>query len=157
MFVSLASFGFSMSKKLAQPIQAVRAPSSRLNVRWSQLATDDDVDGATISAVECCVGVISACLPTYRPLWNRYDGGRSNERVTKATSKVYGSKSTELKHVKSSENRAWGSTRDDHGSASCEGPYTRLATVTDVKSQWKADRPIATNKDILVTRGFASV
>jgi len=102
------------------------------------------------------VGVISACLPTYRPIWNRYGGGRWNERAVKATSKAYGSKPTELKHLKSSENRSWGHTGDDHGSANYEGPYSRLGTVTDVESQWKANTPVVMNNDILVTRGFAS-
>ena len=34
----------------------------------------DDVPAAEISTVECCVGIISACLPTYRPLlnWSRH-------------------------------------------------------------------------------------
>lgn len=118
--------------------------------------SDDDVDGATISAVECCMGVISACLPTYRPIWNRYGGGRSNARVTKATSKAHGTKSTELKHLKSSEHRPAVHAGDDHGSADFEGSYTRLGTVTDVESQWKAKTPVALNNDIIVTRGFAS-
>lgn len=117
---------------------------------------DDDVDGATISAVECCMGVISACLPTYRPIWNRYGGGRSNERVTKATSKAHSGKSTELKHLKNSEYRPGVHAGDDHGSSNHEGPYTRLGTVTDVESQWEARTPVALNNDIIVTRGFAS-
>ncbi|KAL2038022.1 hypothetical protein N7G274_009242 [Stereocaulon virgatum] len=116
----------------------------------------DDVDSATISAVECCVGIICACLPTYRPLWNRYGGGSSNERVTKDTSKAHGSKPTELKHLKSSENRSWGNFNDNDGIANHEGPYTRLGTVTDIESQWKAGAPVVANRDILVTKGIAS-
>ncbi|MCJ1455501.1 hypothetical protein MMC28_005856 [Mycoblastus sanguinarius] len=116
----------------------------------------DDVQGATISTIEICVGVISACLPTYRPLWNRYGGRRSNERPTRATSKAYGSKSTELKHLKSSENRSWGNTADDHESVKVEGPYSRLGNVSGVESQWKAHRREAENNEIIVTRGFAS-
>ena len=117
---------------------------------------DDDVNGATISAVECCMGVISACLPTYRPLWNRYGGGCSNKRVTNATSKAHSGKSTELKHLKSSEYKPGVHVGDDHGNSNHEGPYTRLGTVTDVESQWEARTPVALNNDILVTRGFAS-
>ena len=33
---------------------------------------DVDVEGTTLSAIECCVGILSACLPTYRPLWRKY-------------------------------------------------------------------------------------
>ena len=102
------------------------------------------------------MGVISACLPTYRPLWRRYGGGRSNERVTKATSKAYGSKTTELNPLKNAENRSWSQAGDDQGSVNYEGPYTRLGTVTDVESQWKADPPRVMSKDIVVTRGFSS-
>ena len=83
------------------------------------------------------MGVISACLPTYRPLWNRYGGGRSNGRVTNVTSKAYGSKTTELKALKNAERRSWSHGGDDEISANYEGSYTRLGTVTDVESQWK--------------------
>ena len=99
--------------------------------------------------------MISACLPTYRPLWNRYGGGRPNGKITRATSKAYGSKTTELKHLKSTENKTWSLPGDDQESVTYDGPYTRLGTVTDVESQWEGG-PIATNNDIVVTRGFAS-
>ena len=38
---------------------------------------DDDVEGTTLSAIECCVGILSACLPTYRPLWRKYGYART--------------------------------------------------------------------------------
>lgn len=35
-------------------------------------ASYDLVTATTLSAIECCVGILSACLPTYRPLWRKY-------------------------------------------------------------------------------------
>ncbi|KAF6237601.1 hypothetical protein HO173_004491 [Letharia columbiana] len=40
-------------------------------------ASYDDVRGTTLSAIECCVGILSACLPTYRPLWRKYGCART--------------------------------------------------------------------------------
>ena len=33
----------------------------------------------TLSAIECCVGILSACLPTYRPLWRKYGWTRTKQ------------------------------------------------------------------------------
>lgn len=35
-------------------------------------ASYERVPGITLSVIECCVGILSACLPTYRPLWRKY-------------------------------------------------------------------------------------
>lgn len=40
-------------------------------------ASYDDVRVTTLSAIECCVGILSACLPTYRPLWRKYVRART--------------------------------------------------------------------------------
>ncbi|KAL9118458.1 MAG: hypothetical protein Q9187_004996, partial [Circinaria calcarea] len=39
----------------------------------------DNVDGATLSTIEICVAIISACLPTYRPLYKLIRYGNAND------------------------------------------------------------------------------
>lgn len=35
----------------------------------------------TLSVIECCVGILSACLPTYRPLWRKYGYAHTKRRA----------------------------------------------------------------------------
>lgn len=42
----------------------------------------DDVHGATLSTIEICVAIISACLPTYRPLYKLIRYGNANDITT---------------------------------------------------------------------------
>jgi len=56
-------------------IQAVRPHQNRSYRVSRELRADrttgNDIDGATWSVIEVCVGVVSACLPTLRPLFHR--------------------------------------------------------------------------------------
>ncbi|KAL8747315.1 MAG: hypothetical protein Q9190_000782 [Brigantiaea leucoxantha] len=117
--------------------------------------TIDDVDGATISAAECCVGIISACLPTYRPLYIRYRHGRIEARDTRATPKAYGNKSTESKHLKSLRSK---SAADSNKGYSREygGLYKQLGNKTDVEYQSDERQMMGTSDNIFVTKTFAS-
>ncbi len=36
-----------------------------------EISTDNDVGGLVVTSVECSAGVVSACIPTLRPLLNR--------------------------------------------------------------------------------------
>ncbi len=93
-----------------------------LSLFWPTLIhwAGDDVDGALVSTVECCVGIISACLPTYRLLINRLRHGHANLRSVNWPSRKKGSENQTIALVKSSRasGTGWtsipGSTNGEH-------------------------------------------
>lgn len=56
--------------------------TTQVNKISLQDAPWSDVDGAIWSIVECCVGIFSACLPLFLPIFNKIIGLRSKSSTT---------------------------------------------------------------------------
>ena len=78
-YASSASCGCSSWKKWHRlQTQLVCYPRYYLRSIYLRIS-GDNVNGANLSTIEICVAIISACLPTYRPLYKLIRYGHAND------------------------------------------------------------------------------
>ena len=113
----------------------------------------DYVNPSTISGIECCIGIISACLPTYRPLYSYvHHGYGATEARSKASQS--GDGSLALRLMKASVQSGSSRQTEEGGSPS----YTQLGTETDISGK---DHPAGNYSkprggEITITKTFSA-
>ncbi|MCJ1313891.1 hypothetical protein MMC25_007571 [Agyrium rufum] len=111
----------------------------------------DDVTGGNWSVIECCVGVVTACLPTLRPIFNLVFRGNA-AAGTRAVASTKDVRSVDSSRFKISRGKAfWGGSRlDDSDSlemTSDASPFNRPDsnhTLQDPEAGWKSQPYSAT-------------
>ena len=102
-------------------------------------STGNAADSALWSGLECCIGIVSACLPVLRPCYNFLVNNRIEEAGYDQNGTELGIKSNDISL--SSPDQTWSTPAVDGRSLDDGSPFARLGVATNVEAAWKSRRP----------------
>lgn len=110
---------------------------------------------AELSTVELGVGIFSACLPAYRPLFNLCFHGEVTHSGAKGRSKAYIKSSSERRAIRMADiRRGWYGNGEALGSGDEEQIHTAFVTAPNAQGDKNFRQHSESDNRILVTREF---